>query len=163
MLKALGVTVLLVLAACGGKTGVYKNDYAGSLTLTLVNASPRVIEEIRIYPAGSPKQGSSWTDAIPPGATRTVKIRSGNFELVAISAKRNLDEHTRERPEATTMLELKADQKLVFHDADQTPPGVDAKGTLGVTFQISPTETKPDATEPAPEGETAPESLAPSP
>jgi hypothetical protein len=155
------LVLVLLLAACGGKTGVYKDDYSGSLTLTLVNMSPRTIEEVFIYPIGSQAQGSSWTEAIPPGATRSVKIRSGNFELVAVSAKRNIDQHTRERPQATTSLELKSDQKLVFHDAGDNPAGLDAKGTLGVTFQISPAETKPDATEPT--TESAPEAPAASP
>ncbi len=158
MLKTLVIAV--ALAACGGKTGVYKNDYAGSITLTLVNASPRPIESVFIYPMGTTDRGASWT-AIAPGATTTVKIRSGNFELVAVSAKRNIEEHLRERPEATTMLELKGDQKLVFHDEGQAPPGVDAKGTLGVTFMISAPEKKPEATEPT--TEPAPESSAPSP
>jgi len=157
------LVIAVALAACGGKTGVYKNDYAGSITLTLVNASPRPIESLFIYPMGTTDRGTSWT-AIAPGATTTVKIRSGNFELVAVSAKRNIEEHLRERPEATTMLELKGDQKLVFHDEGQAPPGVDAKGTLGVTFMISEPPKKPetsDTTEPT--TEPAPETPAPSP
>lgn len=163
MLKTLVIAV--ALAACGGKTGVYKNDYAGSITLTLVNASPRPIESVFIYPMGTTDRGASWT-AIAPGATTTVKIRSGNFELVAVSAKRNIEEHLRERPEATTMLELKGDQKLVFHDEGQAPPGVDAKGTLGVTFMISAPDKKPetgDTSDSQPTTEPAPESPAPSP
>jgi hypothetical protein len=159
MLKTL--VIACVLAACGGKTGVYKNDYAGSITLTLVNASPRAIESILIYPMGSPKQGSSWTEPLAPGATTTVKIASGNFELVAVSAKRKIDEHNRETPKATTMLELKSDQKLVFHDEGTAPPGVDAKGTLGVTFIISEPEKTPQTNEPT--TEPAPDSPAPSP
>ena len=59
------------------------------------------------------------------------------------------------------VLELKGDQKLVFHDEGQAPPGVDAKGTLGVTFMISEADKKPDATEPT--TEPAPETPAPSP
>jgi hypothetical protein len=158
MLKMLVIAV--ALAACGGTTGVSRNDYAGSITLTLVNASPRPIESVFIYPMGTTNRGTSWT-SIAPGASSTVKIRSGNFELVAVSAKRNIEEHLRERPEATTMLELKADQKLVFHDEGNPPPGLDAKGTLGVTFMISEPDKKSDATEPT--TEPAPESPAPSP
>jgi hypothetical protein len=158
MLKTLVIAV--VLAACGGTTGVSRNDYAGSISLTLVNASPRPIESVFIYPMGTTNRGTSWT-SIAPGETSTVKIRSGNFELVAVSAKRNIEEHLRERPEATTMLELKGDQKLVFHDEGTTPPGVDAKGTLGVTFMISEPDRKPETTEP--QTESAPETPAPSP
>src|SRR3954463_4327877 len=100
------VVLAFALVACGGKTGVNKHDYAGSITLTLANMSPRVIEQVFIHPPGSPR-GASWTGAIPPGASVTVKVESGNFEIVAVSAKRALDHHTRERPEATSMLELK--------------------------------------------------------
>lgn len=167
MLKTLVIAVafacLACLAACGGKTGVHKNDYAGSITLTLVNASPRPIENVFIYPMGTSDRGASWT-AIAPGATTTVKIRSGNFELVAVSAKRTIEEHLRERPEATTMLELKGDQKLVFHDEGQAPPGTGATGTLGVTFMISAPDKKPDTGDTAePTTDPAPDSPAPSP
>lgn len=155
----LNVCVLaLVLAACGGKTGVYKQDYAGPLTLTLVNATPRPIESIFITPPGSPKLGSSWTAPLAPGATATVKIQEGNFELVAVSAKRRIDDKLSETPRAQTALELRADQKIVFHDEGQAPAGVEAKGTLGVAFMIS--EPEPSA---EPTGEPVPDAPAPSP
>jgi hypothetical protein len=150
---------LVLLAACGGKTGVYKHDYAGSITLTLVNASPRTIESVYIHPVAKPERGASWTAPIAPGKSVTVKIAEGHFELIAVSEKRKIDERTRETPEAMTMLELRGDQRLVFHDADQTVPGLDSPGTLGVTFMIS----GPDAgsggeptTEPAPAEPPAP-------
>lgn len=152
----------LALAACGGKTGVYKQDYAGSLTLTLVNATPRPIESIFISPPGSPKPGSSWTSPLAPGATTTVKIQEGNFELVAVSAKRRIDAKFSETPRAQTSLELRADQKIVFHDDGHAPPGVDARGTLGVAFMISEPEPAAEPTaEPA--AEPAPDAQAPSP
>jgi len=134
----LGLAVA-ALAGCGGTTGVYKQDLAGSITLTLVNASPRVIESVFIHPIGRDR-GTSWTSPIAPGASTTVKIRDGGFELIAISAKRDIDEHNREVPQAMTMLELRkdrGDQRLVFHDDDQTIPGLDAAGTIGVTFMVS--------------------------
>jgi len=133
--------VLAFVTACGGKTGVYKHDYAGSITLTLVNASPRTIESVFIHPVTKPERGTSWTAPIAPGQSTTVKIAEGHFELIAISQKRQIDEHTREVPEAMTMLELRGDQRLVFHDDGQTVPGLDAKGTLGVTFMLG----SPDA------------------
>ena len=152
---------LIAIAACGGKTGVYKHDYAGSITLTLVNASPRPIESVFIHPVANPNRGTSWTAPLAPGASTSVKIAEGHFELIAVSQKRNIDAKTREVPEAMTMLEIRGDQKLVFHDAGQTVGGLDAQGTLGVTFMISapePTDggsTEP-TTEPAPEAPAMP-------
>lgn len=155
MLTRLVFVLALVgsLIACGGKTGVYKHDYAGSITLTLVNASPRPIEAIYIHPVTKPDRGTSWTAPIAPGASTTVKIASGHFELIAVSQKRNIDAKTREVPEAMTMLEIRGDQKLVFYDDGQTVGGLDAPGTLGVTFMISAPEPASDqpTTEPAPE------------
>lgn len=144
--------MLAAFTACGGKTGVYKHDYSGSITLTLVNASPRPIESVFIHPVTNPERGASWTSAIAPGASTTVKIAEGHFELIAVSQKRNIDAKTREVPEAMTMLEIRSDQKLVFHDAGETVPGLDAAGTLGVTFMISTPEpdTNGASTEPEP-------------
>lgn len=154
------LVALVMLAACGGATGVYKHDYAGSITLTLVNASPRTIESVFIHPTTKPERGTSWTAPIPPGQSTAVKIREGHFELIAISQKRQIDERTREVPEAMTMLEVRGDQKLVFHDAGQVVGGLDAPGTLGVTFMISGPETGSDSgeptAEPAPDAAPAP-------
>src|SRR5690606_11990506 len=128
---------------CGGKTGIHKQDYAGPLSLTLVNQTPRPIEALYIFPLGSANRGTSWT-TLAPGATETVKIQKGHFELVAVSQKRRIDAKFSETPEAMTSLELRGDQKLVFHDAGDTPAGVGAPGTLGVTFMISAPEPTPN-------------------
>lgn len=150
--KALVLGLLLV--ACGGKTGVYKNDYSGPITLTLVNSTPRPIESIFIYPVGHPNRGTSWVQPLPPGATTSVKIREGHFELVAVSQKRRIDAKFSETPEATTSLELRSDfgdRKLVFHDATAVPAGLNARGTIGVMFLISAPDPEPSADEPATE------------
>jgi hypothetical protein len=144
------LVLALAIAACGGKTGVYSHDYSGSLTLTLVNQSPRPVQAVFIYPLGSTNRGTSWT-SIAPGATTKVSIREGNFELVAVSAKRRIDAKYSETPEAMTSLELRANQTLVFHDANQTPTGVGAPNTLAVTFMLGQAEPTPA---PAPEGTT---------
>jgi hypothetical protein len=142
----------LAVAACGGKTGVYKHDLAGSLTLTLVNETPRPIESIYIFPRGAQNRGASWTQ-LAPGATSTVKIRGGHFELVAISARRRIDAKYSETPEATTSLELTGDRRIIFHDMNQTPAGLSARDALGVTFMLG----EPDpAADPAPEASEAP-------
>lgn len=145
---------LVLAVGCGGKTGNYKVDYAGPITLELVNQTSRPIEQIYIYPRGSSARGASWT-ALEPGASTTVKLKEGFYELVAKSAKRRIDERWVETPESTTMLEMREDlpstpRKLIFHDAGQTPPGLDQRGTLGVTFMISaPTPKADDSGEPA--------------
>jgi hypothetical protein len=131
----------LVLVGCGGKTGNYQTDYAGPIAIQLVNQTSRPIEQIYIYPRGATKRGTSWT-TIAPGAATTVKLKEGLFELVAISGKRRIDNRWVETPESTTMLELREDlastpRKLIFHDASDTPMGVDQPGTLGIAFMIS--------------------------
>lgn len=147
----------LCVAACGGKTGNYQTDHAGPIALELVNQTSRPIEQIFIYPRGATSRGPSW-GALAPGARTTVKLAEGNFELVAVSAKRRIDATFSETPEATTQLELREDlastpRRLIFHDASETPAGVDQPGTLGVSFMIS-------APEPAP-AEAAPADAAP--
>ena len=133
---------VLVLVAC--KTGNYKVDYAGDYELQLVNQTSRPIDQVFIFPRGASNHGTSWT-ALQPGATTTVKIKEGMFELIAVSAERRIDAKFRERPQATTLLELKeklksTPRKLIFHDESETPMGVDQPGTLGVTFKIGQPE-----------------------
>jgi len=145
--------IALAVAACGGKTGNYKVDYAGPIQIQLVNQTSRPIEQIYIFPRGETKRGTSWA-TIAPGAATTVKLKEGMFELVAISAKRRIDNRWVETPESTTLLELREDlastpRKLIFHDDGQTPMGVDQPGTLGVTFML----TGAAAVKPAGEGE----------
>jgi hypothetical protein len=134
----------VILLACGGKTGNYKVDYAGPIQIQLINQTSRPIEQIFIYPRGETNRGTSWA-SLAPGAATTVKLEEGNFELVALSAKRRIDAKFSETPEATTQLELREDlastpRKLIFHDDGQTPMGVDQPGTLGVAFMISAPE-----------------------
>lgn len=150
---------LVLAVGCGGKTGNYKVDYAGPIALELVNQTSRPIEQIYIYPRGAANRGPSWT-ALEPGASTTVKLQEGFYELVAKSARRRIDERWVETPESTTMLEMREDlpstpRKLIFHDAGQTPPGLDQRGTLGVTFMLTgaPAPTPAGAESPSSEGE----------
>jgi len=146
---------LLALALVACKTGNYKTDYAGPFELQLVNQTSRPIEQVFIFPRGAANHGTSWT-SLQPGGTTTVKIKEGMFELVAVSAERRIDARTRERPQATTLLELKeklksTPRKLIFHDESETPMGVDQPGTLGVAFQIGqPDPVKEEAAPQAP-------------
>lgn len=97
---------------------------------------------------------------------RPSSSRKGNFELVAVSARRRIDATYTETPQATAQLELREDlastpRKLIFHDADQTPAGVAQPGTLGVTFMLSaPEPAQPAGEEAAP---TADETAPPTP
>jgi hypothetical protein len=158
--------IALAVAACGGKTGNYKVDYAGPIQIQLVNQTSRPIEQIYIFPRGETKRGTSWA-TIAPGAATTVKLKEGMFELVAISAKRRIDNRWVETPESTTLLELREDlastpRKLVFHDDGQTPMGVDQPGTLGVTFMLTgASAVKPAEGEGEPKVEEAPAPQAP--
>jgi hypothetical protein len=153
MTRAFGIVLgLLFVVACGGKTGNYKTDYAGPIALQLVNQTSRPIEQIFIFPRGMQNRGTSWA-SLAPGAATTVKIKEGNFELVAISARRRIDATTTEVPEATSQLEMREDlastpRKLIFHDDGQTPMGVDQPGTLGVTFMIGHPEPAKSGGEP---------------
>lgn len=150
----------LAVAACGGKTGNYKIDYAGPIALELVNQTSRPIEQIFIFPRGATDRGPSWA-TLAPGSTTTVKLREGNFELVAVSARRRIDAKYSETPEATSQLELREDlastpRKLIFHDSGETPMGVDQPGTLGVAFMISAPDPAPAAEPTAPDDAAAP-------
>lgn len=131
----------LLLVGCGGKTGNYQVDYAGPIALQLVNQTSRPIEHVFIFPRGTTNRGTSWT-SLAPGASTTLNLKEGTFELAAVSAKRRIDDKFSETPEATAQLELREDlastsRKLIFYDAGQRPAGVDERGTLGVMFTLS--------------------------
>jgi hypothetical protein len=156
---------LVLQVGCGGKTGNYKLDYAGPIAIQLVNQTSRPIEQIYIFPRGATNRGPSWT-SLAPGAQTKVILKEGNFELVAVSAKRRIDAKYSETPEATTQLELREDlastpRKLIFHDASETPAGIDQPGTLGVAFQISAPQPEQPAEASEPKNEEAPAPQAP--
>jgi hypothetical protein len=138
--------LVLLLLGCGAKTGNYQTDYAGPITLRLVNQTPRQIEQVFLFPRGATNRGPSWT-SLAPGASTPVKIQTGAFELVAISAKRRIDAKFSERPEATTLLELREDRgdvTLIFHDDGQPPAGINGNTMIGVAFMISAATPEPE-------------------
>jgi hypothetical protein len=132
---------MLVIAACG----------APMQTVQLVNRSPRAIEEIYIYPRGAVDHGKS-RGALAPNATTSVQVKQGNIEVLAVSQKFKLDEHTRDKPSANVDVELKAPAQIVFYDDGQTPAEVGRPGVFGVTFQM-PKSNAP----PAPKADSPPE------
>jgi len=119
----------------------------------LVNKTPRTIAEIYIFPTGSTNHGAS-RGSLAPNASSTVKVRAGNVDVLAVSEKIRVDDTQTETRTATQTIELKGPLELVFHDSDQTPPGLERRGTLGLTFR-----TPPPPKDPEPEGEV----VAPTP
>ena len=53
-----------------------------------------------------------------------------------------IDDHTRDRPSASTSIELKAPARIIFYDDDAKPAGIDAPDTFGVKFHV-PKAAKP--------------------
>ena len=119
----LTLVLALVLVACGG---------ANLQTIQIVNRSPRPIEELYVYPTGAARGASRGV--LAPDATTSVKVKAGHVSVTAVSAKLQVDEHTRDRPSATQELELESPTEVVFHDEGQTPPGLERQGTIGVMF-----------------------------
>jgi hypothetical protein len=117
---------LVVVVACSS-TPLY--------TVTLVNRTDRPIEEVYVYPAGSQNHGKSRA-TLAPDASVAVKIARGHVDVLAVSAKVQLDDKTRERRTASQTLELRGPVELVFHDSDKVPAGLGRKDTFGVPFHV---------------------------
>lgn len=124
----LRVLACIALAACGSRP-VH--------TVSLVNRTDRVIEEVYIFPAGSAQHGAN-RGALAPNASADVRVTAGNVDVLAISAKVQIDDHTRERRTATQTIDLHGPLLLVFHDSNHTPAGVDRPNTIGVVFRAGP-------------------------
>jgi hypothetical protein len=112
-----------------------------------VNKTGRPITEVFIFATGSANHGAS-RGALAPDATMSVKVKAGNVDVLAVSEKLKVNDTQTETRTATQTLELKAPVSLVFHDSNQTPPGLDQPGTIGVVFQVTP---EPEAPTPPPE------------
>lgn len=133
----------LVLAACGG---------APMQTVQIKNASPRPITELYVYPAGSANHGTSRGTIAPNGSTE-LKVKQGNIEVLAVSSKLQVDEHTRDQPSASGALELKGPAQVIFYDVGQAPAGLDRPGVFGFSFVIPKGQgrpAEPAAAQPAP-------------
>jgi len=129
-----------LLAACGG----------GKLyTVHLVNETDRAVEQIYIYKLGAKDHGSSRGTLAPHAETR-VQVRGGNVEVLAVSAKVQVGEHTRERRSATGAIELKGPVDVVFYDEGKRPQIVARPEVIGVEFVPDRTPV-PDAPDQAPD------------
>lgn len=133
--------VLAVLAGCGA---TYQE-------VQITNKTPRAIEELYIFPTGAANHGAS-RGAVAPEQTIKVKVKQGNVDVLAVSAKIKVDAHQSETRTASQTLELEHPVSLVFHDSTQSVPGLDRPDTIGVVFQVTP-EPAPAPTEPTPPAE----------
>lgn len=137
--------ILCAVAACA----------APMQTVQLVNRSPRPIEEIYIYPQGAVDHGKS-RGALAPNASTSVQVKQGNIEVLAVSSKFQLDEHTRDKPSANVDVELKAPAQIVFYDDGHAPAEIGRPGVFGVTFQM-PKSNKPTGPPPGTDAPPEPE------
>lgn len=136
MMRALMTAVLA--SACGG---------ARMYTVHLVNETDRPVEAVYFYKLGAEDHGASRGTLAAHGEAQ-VQVRGGNVEVLAVSAKVQVGEHTRERRSATGTIELKGPVDVVFYDEGHRPPLVARPDVIGVEFV-------PDKT-PVPEAPTRP-------
>ena len=132
----LAIFIALVLAcvtACAAKLQ----------TVSLVNKTERPIEAIYIYPLGAADHGAS-RGSLAPSASTQVAVKPGHVEVLAVSAKVKIDEHTRDQPTATQGLELTGPIQVIFYDAAAKPPGVDRPGVIGVSFVFPAPKPAPE-------------------
>ncbi len=127
---------LLLVAACGG---------SAMQTIQIKNGTSRTIDELYVFPTGG-SQGSS-RGTLAPNASTEVKVKPGSVEVKAVSAKLQVDEHTRDKPTASQDIEIKGPVQVIFYDADHVPPGLDRPGVFGIAFQLPAAKTP----EPAPD------------
>ena len=136
MLAAVRPLILvLALTACGA---------AKMQTLSIVNKTDRPIEALYVYPTGAVDHGAS-RGKLAPNASTQIQVKSGHVDVLALSAKLQLDEHTRDQPTASQSLEVTGPLEVIFYDTTAKPAGLERPGVIGVSFII----TKP-APPPAP-------------
>jgi len=118
----------------------------------ITNRTTRQIESVYVYPLGSPDHGPSRGSLAPNGST-SLSLRPGNLEVLAVSAKVTIDEHTRDKPSVSRGFELHGPMQVIFYDADAKPPEVDNPGVIGVPFTLRKSNQSDDHSplEPLPE------------
>jgi hypothetical protein len=135
-------TLVLVLAAACGASQLQ--------TIKIVNTTPRTIAELYVYPNGSADHGKSRGSLAPSGSTQ-VQVKPGFVEVLAVSAKLQVDEHTRDQPSASQAVEVHGPVEVIFYDEDHKPPGLDRPGVFGASFLIP----KPKQSAPPPDSDPA--------
>jgi hypothetical protein len=123
--RSLPITIIIAVAlsACAAKLQ----------TVSLVNKTDRAIEAIYIYPLGAADHGASH-GGLAPNASTQVAVKPGHVEVMAVSAKVKIDEHTRDQPTASQGLELAGPTQVIFYDAAAPPAGIDRPGVVGISF-----------------------------
>jgi hypothetical protein len=114
--------LLILLAACAPQMQ----------TLELVNSTPRQIEAVYVYSPGAAR--GQPRAQLAPNAHASVQVPQGRVEVYAVSAKYQVDEHTRDRPEASQELEIHGPAKVIFYDQDDRPAEVSRPDVFGVEF-----------------------------
>jgi hypothetical protein len=123
--------LLILLAACAPQLQ----------TLELINRTPRAIEAVYIHAPGADR-GASRAQ-LAPNAHASIQVPTGHVEVEAVSAKYQLDEHTRDRPTASEQLEVRGPSQVIFFDRDDRPADADRPDAFGVEF----TPPKPHGTD----------------
>jgi hypothetical protein len=140
------VLVFAVIAAFAAGCGS-----AAMHTIQLSNQTSRTIQAVYIYPLGAADHGASRT-SLAPNAKAQVKVKAGNVEVLAVSEKVEIDEHTRDQPSASHAIELTGPVEVVFYDDKQKPMGLERQGVIGVAFTLHAS----NAPHPDPESPAAP-------
>lgn len=117
--------VLLVVGGCGG--GARRH------TLELVNRTPRTITELYIYPMGSTDRGVS-RGSLAPGGSLAIAVTEGAIEVLAISELIKIDDHHRDKPSASQVVDVRRPASVVFFDVGAPPREVSRPDTFGVAF-----------------------------
>lgn len=112
-------------------------------TVRIENHTTRAIEELYVYPAGAASPGKS-RGTLAPGASTQVAVKPGDIEVLAKSAKVQVDETTRDRPEANQELEVHGPVEVVLYDAGSPPPGLNRPGVFGIEFVVRKPQPPPE-------------------
>lgn len=102
-------------------------------TLELENDTPRVIEALYVYPSGAANHGPS-RGSLAPNASTTLHVKPGNVAVLAESAMVKLDETTRDKPTASSEVELTRPLHVVFYDRGHAPAELSRQDVIGVEF-----------------------------
>lgn len=102
-------------------------------TLELVNQTSRVIDHLYVFPSGATDHGPS-RGTLAPNASKTLRLKPGAVSVVAESAMVKLDETTRDKPTASTDVELTRPLHVVFYDKGHAPAELSRPDVIGVEF-----------------------------
>lgn len=128
MLLHVRFSLIILLASCA----------APLQTLELENRTPRPIDAVYVYaPGGARGQPRA---KLAPNEHTSVRVPQGRVEVYAVSAKYQLDEHTRDVPEASQELEIHGPAKVIFYDQEDKPAEVSRPDVFGVEFAPPHTE-----------------------